>query len=361
MILCASLFALGLFSGYGQSATAVRRQASVSIRIKGSKPTAAESAALLNAAKAEIIAAHIKEAPQSRQNLLVPLEATLQSNADRILSAVQVVAEQTDRKAKTQTISIVADVNETAIDQFITPAGPAAGQSDGPKHYITLVFVSRRQARVMELGPEVIQSESAVNSATDSASQSSGGGTASTTVTARKDATSITKSAVAKNSHKISYEASTSGELDAAISAVLADRNFKLVDPATIRTRSKGAFAVEKFVEQFKAGNDIEPQVVEDASTACQQLKLPFYGFGSLTLEPPQTDPVSGRTRVNVQIYAKVIDCRDAFPTTLASVEATQYSALGSSQTEAETAALNGAAKTVARLLADKFNAKGVR
>jgi hypothetical protein len=45
----------------------------------------------------------------------------------------------------------------------------------------------------------------------------------------------------------------------------------------------------------------------------------------------------------------------------LASVEATQYSALGSSQTEAETAALNGAAKTVARLLADKFNAKGVR
>jgi len=339
----------------GQTASRIRIQANTSMVCKKSKPSDSEMTGALSQAKLEILKTYLDKSDSARRLVLEPMRANLESSIDSVVSDVQVVAQDFDASSKTLSLSVVGFINDGVITSMIP-------RVTGAKNYISLVFVARRQTAVKSLGPEVIAGTSKIDSNTKQNSQKSSGADNTASITLKTDSAVISKSAVIKSSDKISYDVTASDTLDTAIEGVLAERNFKVVPAATIRKKSNGAFAVEKFLESFKTGSDVDADLIQNAAEACVKMtpKLPFYGFGTLTLEPPQQDAVSGRIRVNVQVYAKIIDCRDDFATTAASIEAIQYSGLGESATEAETIALTGAAKLGARMIADKLNAKGI-
>ena len=339
----------------GQDVSRIRIQANTSVICKKSKPSDSEMTNALSQAKKDILKTYFDKSDSARRQVLEPIRANIESSIDSIVSEVQIVAQDFDKRSKTLTLSVIGYVNGGVISSMLPHVV-------GSKNYLSLIFVARRQMSVKSLGPEVITGTSKVDATTQQNSQGSSGSENTANVAIKADSAIISKSAVTKNSDKISYDVSASDTLDTAMEGVLADRNFKVVPSATVRKKSNGAFAVEKFLESFKTGSDVDPDLIQNAAEACVKMtpKLPFYGFGTLTLEPPQRDPVSGRIRVNVQVYAKVIDCREDFVTTAASIEAIQYSGLGESATEAETVAITGAAKLAARMIADKLNVKGI-
>ena len=349
------LLMLSLLSAPAQTGGRVRVQASAVVQIKKSKPSAAELATGQLEAKRAIIKTYLTQAAEERQKLLMPYQEKLLQDVDAFVTSVTVIAQQVDGKAKSLSVAVVGFVEVSTIDGLL-PKDP------GAKNYISLIFVSRRQSTVKSIGPEVATGVSNLSASKLDVSQEASGGTTSIAASEKTDSAVVTKSAVTVSSEKRLYEVATADSLDTAIEGVLSKRNFRVVPSATLRKRSNGAFSVEKFIETFKGGNDISGEVVETAAEACKAMKpqLPFYGYGTLTVEPPQKDPTSGRTRVNVQIYAKVIDCRGDFAETAASLGDVQYSGLGETATEAETVALTGAAKQAAQLLADQLNAKGI-
>lgn len=339
-----------------QDASRVRIQASSGpVQLKKSKPTPEELAGARLEAQRAVIRAYFTKVPEDRQKLLLPYQDQFLKRVDSYVSDVEIVAELVDSKTKILNVSVVGFVDEANLNAVLP-------KESGAKNYISMVFVSRRQTSVKTLGPEAVTATFEVSAVQQIRSQEGTGGTDDVKVVDKKDQAVVTKSAVTTSSEKRIYEVATADSLNSAIEGVLATRNFRVVPSATIRKRSNGAFAVEKFVESFKIGNDISEELVEAVAEACKGMKpqLPFYGYGTLTLEPPRKNPVSGRTEVNVQIYAKIIDCRGDFPETAASLAGIQLSGDGESATEAETVALTGAAKETAKLLADKLNAKGI-
>ncbi len=333
----------------------VRVQASATVSLKKSKPSPAEVSLGQAEGKKAIIKTYLSQAPEATQKLFNPYIERILQEVDVYVSGVDVIAQQVDSKTKTLSIALVGFVEEAKINALIP-------KDSGAKNYISLIFVSRRQSTVKSIGPEVITGASTIAATKQDVAQEASGGRTTVEVSEKTDEGVITKSAVIVSSEKRSYEVATADSLDTAIEGVLKLRNLRVVPSATLRKRSNGAFTVEKFLESFKVGNDISGDLIESAAEACKAMKpqLPFYGYGTLTLEPPQKDPTSGRIRVNVQIYAKIIDCRGDFAETAASLGDVQFSGLGETATEAETAALTGAAKQAAKLLADQLNAAGV-
>lgn len=355
LILSVILSLLSTITNRAQELSRVRIQVNVRIQCKGSKPTDTEMADAMLAGKRDMVSKYIIQATPARRQLLSDIREKLENNPNLVVGDAQIVAQDYDKKSKTLDLSVVGYVSENIIDAMVPrPAGT--------KNYMSLIFVARRQTSVKSSGPEVITGTSQVDATTKLAKEESSGSEAIVSVTTKNDSAVISRSAVSRVGDRIGYDVSASDSLDTAMEGVFAEHNFKVVPAATVRKKSNGAFAVEKFLESFKTGNDIDPELLQNAAEACTNMKpkLPFYGFGTLTLEPPQRDEVSGRTRVNVQVYAKVIDCREDFATTAASIEAIQYTGLGESATEAETVALTGAAKTAAKMIADKLNAKGI-
>jgi len=354
LVLSLLLF-LGGMIVHAQDVSRIRIQTNFSILCKKSKPSDSEMADALIQAKKEILKRYFEQSNTARRQVLEPINGNIESSVHSIVSEVQIVAQDFDKSSKTLTLSVIGYVNEGAINLMLP-------HEVGSKNYLSLIFVARRQVSVKTLGPEVITGTTKDDATTQQTSQENNGCEHTAQATIKTDSAIISKSAVTQNSDRITYAVSASDSLDVAMEGALTERNFKVVPSATVRRRSDGAFAVEKFLESFKMGSDVDPELIQNAAEACVNMipKLPFYGFGTLTLEPPQRDPVSGRIRVNVQVYAKVIDCREDFVTTAASIEAIQYLGLGESATEAETVAITGAAKLAARLIADKLNAKGI-
>lgn len=344
------------FSGFSQTGTLVKIQSSSGpIQIKKSKPSEAEAALAWSEAKKNIIKEYISKAPEETSRLLSPHQDKLTQNPDGYLSNFQIIGELVDAKAKTLNVSAFAFVDEAKVIAVVP-------RQAGAKNYISMVFVSRRQSSVVSDGPEVQTGVNKVKQNEKSVIQETNEGGLNTGIT-EKDRQGIgTFDRKITRSETREYEIAASDSLNTAIEGVMTMRKFKMVPSATLKKRSNGAFNVDKFLEAFKKGDDIDEDVVAEAAEACKAMKpqLPFYGFGTLTLEPPSKSPVSGRTTVNVQIYAKIIDCRDDFATTVASLSGVQITGEGESATEAETVALSAAAKEAAKRLADQLNEKQI-
>ena len=354
----ALLLSLCFFVACGASAqpeARVRVQASATVAIKSSKASPVEVESGKIEAKKALVETYLNQLPEVSRKLLVPYQGKIAQEVDSYVSQVDVVAQQVNSKAKTLSVAIVGYVDESKINTLLP-------KDSASKNYVSLIFVSRRQANVKSVGPDVTTASSTIDASKQDATQQATGGATSVQTSTKLDSAVVTRSAVTTSSERRTYEVATADALDTAIEGVLRLRNLRVVPSATLRKRSNGAFAVEKFIESFKVGNDISGELIEAAAEACKTMKpqLPFYGYGTLTLEPPQRDPTSGRTRVNVQIYAKIIDCRGDFAETVASLGDVQFAGLGETATEAETVALTGAAKQAAKLLADALNAAGV-
>jgi len=334
----------------------VRRQVQIAVRIKGSKPKQEEKEAAIRAAKVEIIRMHIQSSDSARHANLKGIEPQLVANPDGFLSNFNILGDDTDRKSKTYTVAVVADVNEAEINRILAVQAPQTH-----KLPISMVVVSRRQTLVKEIGPKVATGSTEMKTTEDSTAQTTTAGKSSVVQASKTQTAAFTESAVTLSSDSIIYDVASAQEVDAAISGVLGDRGFKVVPADTLTEMTGGLFDVKRLIRDFRMGNDIAPETKRDAVKGCQKVEMPFFGYGTLTIGVKQKDDVSGKWKVNVLIVAEVWDVREKFASKVAAVGPVQYQDIGDSQTQAENNALTGAANRAAQLVSDKLLEKGIR
>jgi hypothetical protein len=352
-----AFFAFGLASSVGL-AQPVRRQVQVSVPMKKSKPTVEEKETGLKAAKLALVREHIQSVDAARQANLQQILPQLEQQVDTVLSGVTLLGENVDPKAKTYTVALAADINESELNRLMggNTASPAT-----KKNLVSLVVVSRRQTTVKELGPKIATGTTELKAAKDSVDQEKGAGSTTVSQGSKIQAATVSESSVISSADIITYDVASSQEVDAAISGVMGTRGYKVVPADVLGDMTEGLFDKKKFIEDFKTGNDVAPETKRNAVKGCQKVEMPFFGYGTLTFGIKQKDDVSGKWKVNVSIIAEVWDVREKFPTKAAAVGPVQYQDIGDSQTQAENNALIGAANRAAQLVCDQLLQKGIR
>jgi hypothetical protein len=339
----------------GRSQT-VRLQVQATVSITKSKPSPQEKEAALNTAKLMLLREHIQSAEAARQANLQRIQPLLEQQLDNLLSGLAVLGDTVDAKKKTYTMAVVADINEGAINRLLAESAPATAKSP-----ISLVVVSRRQTTVKEIGPKVANGTTELKTSTDSMDRPMKAGETTVSQASKTQSAVVSESSVTSSADIISYDVASSQEVDAAISGVMATRGYKVVPAEVLSDMTDGLFNKQRFVEDFRNGNDIAPQTKRNAVKGCQKVEMPFFGYGTLTVGVKQKDDVSGKWKVNVSIIGEVWDVREKFPAKVAAVGPVQYAELGDSQTQAENNALAGAANRTAQLICDQLLQKGIQ
>ena len=340
------------------TAQPVRRQAQAAVAIKRSKPTPEEKNAAVDAAKHQLIRIHIATADSARQANLSRIEGQLQQNPDAVLSNLVITGEGFDKKSKTYTVAVAADISDSEIDRMLQALSPA--QPLERKLPISLVVVARRQRSVEEIRPSLASGTKDLRLAESSSGESIHQSGSTVSDSRRVETATVPESSVTLHSDSIKYEVAPAQEADAAISSVLGDRGFKVVPADVLAETTGGLFEKKRFTEDFGSGDDLGPKTRADAVKGCQKVGLAFFGFATLTFDGKRTEEVTGKPEINVRIVAEVWDVRDQFPTKVAAVGPVQYQDIGESQTQAENKALIGAANRAANLICDKLIQNGI-
>ena len=136
---------------------------------------------------------------------------------------------------------------------------------------------------------------------------------------------------------------------------------FEVVDAEYLADETDGLVDVERFIEDFKYGDDITGKTRRDAVKGCRSVDVMFFSIGTLDVGMKDKDPVSGLTRVFVSVTGKIMSLKKRFPKTVASVGPIQYSGLGPDQTVAKRNALKLAAERAAKELTAQLRAKDIK
>ena len=111
---------------------------------------------------------------------------------------------------------------------------------------------------------------------------------------------------------------------------------------------------------RYKDGEDISSETRERAVAGLKELGIEFFGYGTLDVEPNTRSAVSGNMRVTATVKGQVLDLRDRFATTAASVSPQQADGEGNNETVARGNALQAAAGQAAATIVHQLRSKGL-
>lgn len=334
------------------------------VTCRGSKASPAEVEEATQKAKLDLLARYIASADEARQGNLAKVRSALEASIDSLLVGVNSLGFNFDKKSRLYTIVVEAELNLGSVDQQIRQGWcktPAAAQPTHEKQMIAFVFVARREAAITEKGPKTATRQIDYKEIQDQekqqiTTQETSAVTSSKAETARVSETSITRSA-----DIVAYEVAASEGIDSAMSTVFASGGFDTVPASELYNATDGAFDLKKFIADYRTGDDISQETRKMATDSCRKVEVPFFAFGTLTVQLKDKDSVTGQTLVGVIVNGQVWDVQKKLAIRSASIGPVQYQALGKSQTEAEQQALKDAGQKAARALVDQLRARGIQ
>lgn len=257
---------------------------------------------------------------------------------------------------KTFTISIRAEVNESALAQLMASNKP---QVSGPRSRMTAVFVARKQMSVKSYDAKVTKiSETQEFSEAEQSADVSGSGMSASGYSSSRTV-NTTGGSTERKSDKIVWDVFQADGLDSAVNETFSSFGFRVIDSSQVAGRFPG-FDVNAFREEFGVGDDLTPETKNAAFNAIAG-KIPLLVISTVDVLSADTDPVSGLIRVYVSVKAQVYQDDGLFFETVASVAPTQESGQGPSASVAETEALINAAKRASTEIVNQLNAQGIQ
>lgn len=237
-------------------------------------------------------------------------------NLDDYVLSYQKISHEKDKSEKTYTLVVKVRFDETRLlnNFFKDP------EITNNEEYITFVFVARENTGLKKIIP-------------------------------------------GQSREKIRWDVSTTNEINTTINDVFSDHNLFPIDANLLERKTHHQLQVSNFVNDYRTGNDLSSQTLENAVAGLSSLSEPIRYLAVATLdilEPAKKDPISGNYRVLVTITAKVMDTK-RYGAIIASVEPTQYAGLGENGIMAKNNALKSAGKEVAIKLASKLTRKKER
>lgn len=328
-------------------------------------------------AKAVALEAHVAESSRGFLQAFSQRRAEFVANIDRYVIAANVLSEQDDRKSRTYSVVVRVDINQALLRADLE-AGSAVGQaSSSERSLVAVIFMARRQASVQTFDDRVYQraeTREAVDlqTGTDeraSEGESIGSSSISTSGSVQSRQTAVLETSTAtttggsttRKADSVQWEVSSAAEVNTAMTGILGDAGFEVVEAEYIEAESGGQLDLARIRADFSTGSDLSAEVLRSTVAGVRHAQIPLMAFGTLDVGMRDTDPVTGNIRVYVTVTGRVQDVSGRFPRTLASVGPVQFAGLGPDESVARTNALEQAAQQAARQVVDALNARNVR
>ena len=270
------------------------------------------------------------------------------------------------------TVVVKSDINTKLLEQFLMDSAGYSAAVAATASEIVAIMIARSTASVEDFDDTVSRqiSRSTTSSAESSAGRS---GAESEVVSKGSVATSEQVEAEVQVESSASEETQSSGSvvrradvtkwrvseasgIAAQLSGILTDVGLNIIPSEYIPTVD-----LEGIRTDFGEGDDLKPATKLAMANALKAESIPYVLIGTLDVDLPSIDPVTGNERVYVTVNAELLNLEGRFPRIEAAIGPVQFAGLGPSESVARNNAITTAAQAVGEDLLDRLTNKDVR
>ncbi len=340
------LIALVVASPVAAQTASSRGTGSASYGLRLSADTRAQA---LNKAKVNALEAYIAETGAAKLRLFEARRAEFIGEIDRyVLSAVQ-LSDTEDKKAKTYTVTVRAEINTTLLQTKLDAGSAVAGATAAQRSLLTFLFMARSQDTVQSFQDKEYRRVDASSSYSENTREGDSfrGNSVSTNGSINQNGSmSVTSGgSTTARADNITWKVANAAEVNTAMTGAFSAAGYEVVEAEYVEGESRGLLSIERIRKDFSTGNDLAPATLRDTANGIRAANIPYIAVGTLDIGMRDRDPASGNTRVFVTVTGKVLDVTGRFPRTVSSVGPVQFSGTGPNETVARTNALQLAAE----------------
>ena len=315
----------------------------------------------------------IKEAKESAWkkymiNFSVARKSIYRSNKQEFLNALNeliveetVVQEKNDESRKLLRISLRVVIDDNAVTAMFNDLSAGGNQATGESSNFGSVFVARKKMNAKAFDTKRVsinETEAEDNLSQDVASEN-GRSTQATSIDSFSR--TATGGSTTKKRTEVSWELDETAQeyLSSAINEALVNAGFEPMDYNDL-TDQGAPYADELFNEVTDKGT-IRGDSMKKIKDAAIDSEWQYFGYGTVDLDLPQTDPATGLFKVSAIVAYKVMMFKDSKSKTVATVRATQVYGLSETEDAATNEALNKAASIAVNTVVDQLQKKAIR
>ncbi len=174
-------------------------------------------------------------------------------------------------------------------------------------------------------------------------------------------AISETGGSTVQRSSQTTWRLFPSADLNAAMTAVLTQQGYEVVDEAFAEGQSNGMLSMKTINADYSTGQDLQPVTLSHMEIAAKTLGIRYLVLGTMDMGQTGVDPNNGNVRVGVSVNAKVYDLAGRFPRQAVVVGPEQFFGESSTEQTAQVQALKLAGHAAATELAGQMQQIGLR
>ena len=328
-------------------------------------------------AKIAAVEAYLAETSPAQVRLFAARRDELAADIGRYVLSATMLDQNKDKKAKTYTVVVRVELNAALLQADLDSGSATAQTAAHDRSLIAILFMSRMHATVQSFDDRVYtradrteNSDRSTNHAetvSEGEQFSDGQVELSASLQTREQAdsnhtvTTTTGGSTTRRAEAVTWQVASTGEVNARMSGVFGAAGYEVVEGEYVEAESGGQLSVARIRADFSTGDDLSAEVLRATVNGVQHAGIPLLAFGTLDIGIRDTDPVSGNTRVFVNVTGRVMDVSGRFPKTVSSVGPVQFAGLGPTETVARNNALALAAESAAQVMVDEMNIRGVR
>ncbi len=360
-----SLIAISLLvASIQSSAQTVDMKGAVIIPYKSgwfsSKPDEQSNKEALKQAKLEVWKLYTSKFNDAKMKIYLGQKDKFLNNIDQYVQNISVVDKVIDKDAKQIKLVVRATINETAVDAALGLSSQAATQGTGQGAPFVFIFLARSASSIKAYDDKKTSvNKREKSSATEERNQQTEDTDAASSKSSDMEV-NTTGGTVERKKSKITYEVTSSQDIDSAMGSVLSTSGFEVISYDDVVSNCGGIDRSE-VAKEFTQYDDMSMETRKSIVTASRSCEVRLFAIGTLDVGVQDTDPVSGGKRVAVSVRGQVWSLDAKLPRKIASVGPVQYSGLGADDVIAARNALNLAARESAKIIVDQLNAKGVK
>lgn len=296
----------------------------------------------------------------AKQMEYAKIDSIVKRDLNRFVPTLMILDETVDKKTKSYTVAGRATINLGLIEMEMNKASAVKNVSEEERSYLTFIFLARKAISVKQYDAKVSQRTDATSIEEISESQAMDGTSVAASGETYTSNSSTTGGSTEVKADKIQYDVSSSDDINTTVLKVFGNAGYEVVEAEMVADETDGQMNLEAFVADFSQGDDISAKTRKGAANGCRDLDIRFLSIGKLDVGQNLKDPVTGMTRVYVNVNAKVYDVSKRFPKTVAAVGPVQYSGIGPTQDVAQRNALQTAGEKAASDLMSQMRSKNL-
>jgi hypothetical protein len=320
--------------------------------------------------------AHIAQSSLAKAKVFAARRDEFAAKLDRLVLGSVVLSESDDKKARTYSVVVRAEINDALLRAELDGGSATATTRQAERSLVTVLFVARMQDSVQSFKAreynraDVKTSRQASGSYSERTTEgeSIGAGSIGTSGSISRSGngrdnasiTTETGGSTTQRADKIAWKVTNASEINTAMTGVFSGAGYEVVEAEYAEGESGGQLSVARVRKEFSQGDDLSPEVMRATVSGVRNAGIPLLAIGTLDVGIRDTDPVSGNTRVSVTVTGKVLDVSGRFPRTISSVGPVQFAGLGQDETVARNNALKLAAEKAAQTMVDELNVRAV-